>query len=167
MPTALTNPGATDRSAAPPAFAERRGAPDRRRHFLWSLVYGGFYPRRRGGRRLTDQHRPIVDWHGPELLFSSVGLIVLCLCDAALTLVLLAHGASEANPVMALIVDGDVERFALVKLALTASGLLALVAVSRFTVFRLIRVANLVHLAMAGYVALIIYEAWLVSFLLP
>ena len=165
MNIALTETASTDRVDAP--AADRRGAPDRRQHFLWSLLYGGFHPRRRAGRRLADHHRPIVDWHSPDLLFSSVGLIVLCLCDAALTLVLLAHGASEANPVMALIVDGDVERFALVKLALTASSLLALVAVARFTVFRVIRVATLVHLAMAGYVVLIGYEAWLVSFLLP
>ena len=167
MPMALTERAATDRIAAEIPVTDRRGRPDRRRHFLWSLVYGGFHPRRRAGRRVLDQHRPIVDWHSPDLLFSSVGLIVLCLCDAALTLVLLAHGASEANPVMALIVDGDIERFALVKLALTATSLIALVAVARFTVFRVIRVATLVHLAMAGYVALIGYEAWLVSFLLP
>lgn len=150
-----------------PTGAERRRPTERRRHFVWSLFYGGFRPRRRNGRRAEDQHRPIVDWHSPELLFSSVGLLVLSLCDAALTLVLLQHGANEANPVMALVVDGDMARFALVKLALTGGGLLTLVAIARFTVFRFFRAELIVHLAMAGYVVLICYEAWLVGFLVP
>lgn len=161
--------GVTELAAigAYPAGEERRQPAERRRQFVWSLVYGGVYPRRRRGRRAGDRHRPIVDWHSPALLFSSVALLILSLCDAALTLVLLQHGASEANPVMALVVDGDVARFALIKLALTGGGLVTLVAIARFTVFRFFRAELLVHLAMAGYVVLIVYEAWLVGFLVP
>lgn len=144
---------------------ERRERRERRRHLVRALLYGGLRPRRRGGRRAEDHHRPIVDFHGPELLFSSLGLLILCLCDAGLTLMLLAQGAREANPVMALVVGGDAVRFTLIKLALTASGLLVLVALARFTVFRVIRAATLVHVALAGYVVLVGYEAWLACYL--
>ena len=149
------------------ACGERRRQADRRQTLLWALIYGGLRPRRRAGRRTGDLHRPIVDWHDPLLLFSALGLLVLCVCDAALTLALLEHGAHEANPVMDLIVSGDMTRFALIKLALTASGLLVLVALARFTVFRAFRVAKLVHLAVVGYAVLIGYEVWLVGFMIP
>ena len=146
---------------------ERRRAGERRHSLLWALLYGGMRPRRRGGRRAEDHHRPIVDWHDPSLLFSAFGLLMLCVCDGALTLALLAHGASEANPVMDLVVSGDMTRFALVKLALTASGLLILVSLARFTVFRLFRVSTLVHAALVGYAILVCYELWLVGFMIP
>jgi len=150
-----------------PAARERRRDGDRRHSLLWSLLYGGFRPRRRSGRRVEDQHRPIVDWHDPALLFSAFGLLMLCVCDGALTLALLAHGANEANPVMDLVVNGDMTRFALVKLALTASGLLILVSLARFTVFRMFRASVLVHAALAGYAILVCYELWLVGFMIP
>lgn len=146
---------------------ERRQSADRRRNLWWSLCYGGFRPRRRAGRRVADLHRPIVDWHDPLLLVSALGLVVLCSCDAVLTVALISHGATEANPVMDLFVNGDLTRFALVKLGLTAGGLLILVSVARFTLFRRFRVAGLVHVALVGYGCLIGYELWLASFMLP
>ena len=146
---------------------ERRTRADRRESLLWSLLYGGFRPRRRAGRRVEDQHRPIVDWHDPLLLFSALGLLVLCVCDGALTLALLEHGAREANPVMDLVVNGDLLRFAMVKLALTAGGLLILVSLARFTVFRTFKVSKLVHAALLGYAVLVCYELWLVGFMIP
>jgi hypothetical protein len=143
--------------------ADRRSGLDRRERLAWSLVYGGVWPRRRSGRRASDHHRPVIDWHGPGLLTSSILILLLCAADAFLTLLLLTHGAYEANPVMAMFVYDDVRSFAALKMALTGGGVLALVAVARFRVFGFMRVGMILHAVLVGYAALIAYELLLLS----
>jgi hypothetical protein len=145
--------------------AERRGGSraDRRAKLWWSLLYGGMNPRRRDARRTNDHDRPIVDWHAPELLASAILVLILCVADAFLTLKLLTGGAIEANPIMALLVYGDAQHFAIAKLAMTGVGVLALVAVARFRVFRYIRVAMIVHAILLTYIVLISYELLLLA----
>ncbi len=144
--------------------AERRvAATDRRRRLLHSLVYGGLRPRRRLGRRTGDHDRPIVDWHGPGLLASSVLVLVLCVVDAILTLWLMSDGAVEANPLMAPLVQGDIRSFAITKLALTGAGIVTLVAIANFRVFRHIRAGALVHTILLGYLVLVCYELTLIA----
>jgi hypothetical protein len=159
---AHTIPSAVAVSAAG-VWVDRRTGADRRRRLWWSLLYGGVWPRRLGGRRYEDHHRPLIDWHGPGLLASCVLILLMCVADAFLTLKLIALGAIEANPVMALWVYDDVRTFTAIKMALTGAGVLALVAIARFRVFRLIRVATLVHAVLVGYGALIAYELWLLD----
>ncbi len=143
---------------------ERRVADrDRRRKLMFSLFYGGLRPRRRTGRRASDHYRPIIDWHGPGLLTSAVLVLVLCVVDAFLTLWLMTDGAIEANPLMAPLIDGGARGFAISKLALTGCGILTMVAMANFRVFRLIRVGTLVHTILAAYVALVCYELMLVA----
>jgi hypothetical protein len=143
---------------------ERRvAANDRRRKFIFSLVYGGLRPRRRTGRRAADHHQPIVDWHGPGLLTSSILVLLLCVADAFLTLLLLNDGAIEANPLMAVMLAGDGRHFAIAKLALTGGGVLTLVAMANFRVFRRIRAGTLVHTILAAYLVLVGYELALVA----
>lgn len=142
---------------------DRRRNTERRRQLMFSLVYGGLRPRRRNGRRASDHHRPIIDWHGPGLFASVVLVLVLCVADGLLTLRLLAGGAIEANPVMALWAYGDGHRFAAMKVLSTGAGLLTLVALARFRVFRVLRVATLVHAILVAYLALIGYELLLVD----
>jgi len=139
--------------------AERRQTRADRRGRLWhSLLVGGMKARRRTGRRLADLHRPIIDWHGPWLFASSMLILVLCVADGLLTLRLLAGGAIEANPFMAAYVYGDAQRFAIVKLAMTGAGVLTLVSLARFRIFRVMRTQVLVHLILGGYLVLIAYE---------
>lgn len=142
-------------------YVERRVGADRRRRLWWSLVYGGLAPRRLRGRREEDHYRPVIDWHGPGLLTSCLLILLLCAGDAFLTLTLISKGATEANPVMALWVYHDVRAFTIVKMALTGAGVLALVAIARFRVFRWLRVASFIHALLVGYTALIGYEIWL------
>lgn len=146
---------------APAVRAERRSGADRRRRLWWSLLYGGLWPRRVGGRRAEDHHRPLIDWHGPGLLASCVLILMLCCADAFLTLLLISKGAVEANPVMALWVYDDVRTFTIVKLSMTGAGVLALVAIARFRVFGFVRVASLVHAVLVGYTVLIAYQLYL------
>jgi hypothetical protein len=148
-----------DRSGPPPGSAERRQArPDRRARLWFGLLYGGFRPRRRAGRREDDRVRPIIDWHDPALFASAILILVLCMADAVLTLQLLSGGASEANPVMALFVYGDARQFILAKLALTGGGVVGLVALARFRVFRWLRAGAIVHSLVVAYLMLITYE---------
>lgn len=141
----------------------RRGGPDRRRRLWRSLVLGSMRPRRRTGRRAGDHERPIVDMHGPALLASATLLLALCAIDASLTLSLLSLGAIEANPFMALFTAGDSARFVLTKIALTGGGVLLLVSLSRFRVFRVLRVESILHVFTVAYVVLIAYELALVT----
>jgi hypothetical protein len=92
-----------------------------------------------------------------------VTILVLCTVDALLTLVLIGRGAVEVNPLMRPFVPSDPHAFAVVKLAATGASLLMLVAIARFRVFKVLRVANLVHAALIGYVGLVAYEVWLLG----
>jgi hypothetical protein len=130
---------------------------------VYSLAYGGLRPRRRTGRRAGDRYRPIIDWHGPGLLASSVLVLVLCTVDAFLTLLLITDGAIEANPLMAPLVQGDIQGFAITKLALTGGGIVTLVAIANFRVFRVVRVGALVHTILFAYLVLVSYELALIA----
>jgi len=143
------------------SFVERRSAgPDRRRTTLRTFLQGGVTPRRRGGRRVGEHHLPI-DWHEPYLLFLSVMILLLSVADAFLTLTLMFKGATEANPFLAHVLTEYPELFAVVKMGLTGIGVTVLVAVARLRLFRVLKVAAVLHGFFMGYVALIAYEYWL------
>ena len=127
---------------------------------LRSFLQGGVTPRRRDGRRAGEQHLPI-DWHEPYLLFLSLMILLLSVADAFLTITLIMGGAQEANPLLAFILRDHPELFAVVKMALTGTGVLVLVAVARSRLFRIMRVGSVLQGLFVGYVALIAYEWWL------
>jgi hypothetical protein len=147
------------------SFERRTRGPDRRRVTLRSFLQGGITPRRRGGRRADEQHLPI-DWHEPYLLFLSVTILLLSVADAFLTLTLIMGGAQEANPLLAFVLQEHPEFFAALKMGLTGSGVLVLVAVARTRLFRIMRVGLLLQGVFVAYVALIAYEWWLLRTLL-
>jgi hypothetical protein len=139
---------------------ERRLSVDRRQTTLRTFLQSGFTPRRRGARRFDERHMPI-DWHEPYLLGLAVTILLLNVVDAFLTLTLLTTGAREANPFVAFILNTHPQLFALTKMGLTGVGVLILVAVARIRLFNVMRVGNLLHAVLAGYVTLIAYEWWL------
>jgi hypothetical protein len=141
-------------------YVERRSGIDRRQLTLRSFLRGGLTPRRRNGRRAGEQHLP-VDWHEPYLLFLSVTILLLSVADAFLTLTLIMSGATEANPMLAFVLREHPELFAVVKMGLTGTGVLVLVAAARSRLFRILRVATVLQGLFVGYVALIAYEWWL------
>jgi hypothetical protein len=139
---------------------DRRRGPDRRRITLRSFLQGGITPRRRGGRRADEQHLPI-DWHEPYLLFLSMMILLLSVADAFLTITLIMGGAQEANPLLAFILADHPNLFAVIKMALTGTGVLVLVAIARARLFRIVRVGVILQGIFVAYVALIAYEWWL------
>src|SRR5271170_7464590 len=85
---------------------ERRHRFDRRRRVWWAMTYGSFNPRRRlPPRRLDDFRFHSLDWHSAHLLAVAIGILLLSVVDAFLTLVLLQGGAvAEVNPIMAALI---------------------------------------------------------------
>ena len=140
--------------------AERRSGTDRRHLTMRSFLRGGVTPRRRAGRRDGEHHLPI-DWHEPYLLFLSVTILLLSVADAFLTLTLMMDGAREVNPLLAFILRDYPHLFAVVKMGLTGTGVLVLVAVARARLFRVMRVGFVLQGLFVAYVALIAYEWWL------
>ena len=144
-------------------FAERRSGHERRHLSLHAYWHGARAPRRRSGRRATDTFYPIIDWHSPRVFAWVMAILALCVCDGVLTVLLMSHGATEANPFMALFVPHSLGWFAAIKLVLTSIGTLVLVACSRMRLFRAIPGEVLLGAIFVGYLVLVTYELRLVE----
>jgi len=144
-----------------PTVNERRSDTDRRRRFWWSLVYGNFNPRRRSPRRAKHAGLHVVDWHHSRLLAVVLAILVLCVCDAFLTLVLLQSGAREANPVMARVVYGDAASFTILKMLMTSCSVAVMVMLAGYRFLGVFRVELLLYLVLTGYLVLVGYELWM------
>ncbi len=146
-------------------LVERRRA-ERRSRVLRALFYGSFKPRRRGPRRTDERTLSAVDWHHPQWLAVSMLIVIGSCTDALLTLVLVERGlAVEANPFMAPLIGHSALAFALVKVVLTAGGVLLLTQLARLRAFGNIPVGVFLYLVLAIYGALIFYECSLLNLL--
>ena len=158
-PTDAVSPTAPNDATTP--FVERRvSGVDRRRISVRSILQGAFSPRRRAGRRASDRDTPI-DWHHPHLMFLSLVMLGLSVADAFLTVTLLSGGAEEVNPLLALFVTLHPSLFAAVKMALTGVSIVLLVAVAQSRLFRVISGRLVFQGLVLAYLALVLYEAWL------
>ncbi|HQW09977.1 MAG TPA: DUF5658 family protein [Steroidobacteraceae bacterium] len=90
-------------------------------------------------------------------------ILLLSCADAFLTLVLMQHGATEVNPIMAPLVTGSGHAFAFWKLALTASGVIVLTILVRIRAFGTFPAGVILYAAATGYAALVGYELWLLD----
>lgn len=122
----------------------------------WRWSYRG---RRRSVRRTSDTSQVMLDWYSPNLLFFIVTTYVLSGIDAVLTLTLLEMGvATEANPLMHLLLAENVRLFVGVKALVTGIGLVCLAAYSNYCLFARLRVDRLIYGLFAIYSALVLYE---------
>jgi hypothetical protein len=146
------------------AFTERRGRADRRRRIWWAVFYGSFKPRRRRPpRRLDDSRFHSLDWHAAHLFAVAIGILLLSVADAFMTVTLLAGGAEEVNPVMALVVYKSAAVFAGVKMAMTGMGVMLMVMLARYRFMRLIRVDVVMYGVLVVYLCLLSYEFWMLG----
>ncbi len=143
-----------------PAFRpERRNRPDRRRRLWWSLLYGSFNPRRRRpSRRLDESRFQSLDWHAAHLLAVALGILILNVADAFLTVALISGGAIEVNPVMAVLVSGSVAVFVTLKMIVTGTSVVLMVFLARYRFMRLVRVDFVLYVIFVAYMTLIVYE---------
>jgi Domain of unknown function (DUF5658) len=152
-------PTAADRRA----LADGRSA-DRRRRIWWAVLYGSFRPRRRRPpRRLDDSRFHSLDWHASHLLAVAIGILLLSVADAFMTVTLLAGGAVEINPVMALVVYKSAAVFAGVKMAMTGIGVMTMVTLARYRFMRVVRVDVVMYGVLVVYLGLLSYEYWMLD----
>jgi hypothetical protein len=160
-----TAPVAAEQTAGEQGALQRRETSDRRQRVWWSIVYGNIKPRRRAPpRRLDHNSYHSVDWHSAHLLVIAIGISLMSVADAFLTLVLLQGGAAEeANPLMDLVVHGDPMRFAALKMAMTGCSVVLMVCLARYRFMRIVRVELVLYAILAAYAVLIVYELWMLS----
>ncbi len=151
------------RGPAPGLLHERRHSSDRRRHSVWSFLYGGLRPRRRSGRRVGDEHRIFLDWHEPRVLYLALAILLMSCADALFTLNLLAVGGEELNAFMRALLSQGVRWFLWAKIGLTAFGIIVLVIAARRLVLGRWPVVWMIRLFFVGYVALIGWEIYLLG----
>ena len=146
------------------AAVERRAQLERRRRRVWSVCYGSFNPRRRcASRRAGDARFHSLDWYSAHLLAVSIGISLLSVADAFLTLTLLNSGADEINPIMAALLERGAVAFTVFKMTSTGLCIIALVILSKQRFMRLIRVDVVMYVVLATYFSLIGYELWLLQ----
>ena len=153
-----------NKEAAPGVYAERRHAVNRRGGVFRAFLYGNFHPRRRFSQRAADEHHFLFDWHEPRILYLALGVLLLSCTDALFTLNLLNAGATEANAVMASILDQGVDRFVIVKIGITAISVVILVTTARRKFFRSFSVEHLLRVFCTVYILVICYEVYLFRF---
>lgn len=130
-----------------------------RRLFTWRTVaYGHTLSRRRDQRRAADDAPVFVDWHHPWLFFLATGTMLLSAMDAFFTLQLIARGAIELNPVMALALEYGHGPFAVSKMLLTGLPILTLVYLSRTRFFNFFRTGLVLTAAFSVYACLVCYQ---------
>jgi len=143
---------------------ERRNRTERRNRRVWSICYGSFNPRRRAHPRRADDLRfHSLDWYSAHLLAVAIGISLLCMTDAFLTLTLLNGGAGEMNPIMAALLYRSATAFTVFKMASTGICVVALVVLSKHRFMRVIRVEIFIYMVLGAYVSLIGYELWLLQ----
>jgi hypothetical protein len=149
-----------------PATNDRRHRPDRRKRTLAAYWHGARNPRRRAGRRAIDRIYPIIDWHSSRVFALIMLILTLCVADGVLTVILMSHGAIEANPIMAWFVPHELGWFAGIKLLLTSAGMVVLAICSRMRVFRGIPGELFLYAVLGSYIALVVYELRLLDYIL-
>jgi hypothetical protein len=143
---------------------ERRHG-ERRRQVLRALLVGSFRGRRRGPRRAGEQTFAAVDWHHPQWLATAILIVTFSSADAALTLALIEQGAYEANPLMRPFLYSSALAFTVVKVGLTAGGVVLLTLLASMRLFGRLSAGVVLYALLAGYGALILYEFSLLGWL--
>ncbi len=139
---------------------------DRRQGMPFFCQYHlGIKPGRRvNERRAVENGQPrYVDRYPGHLMLCTVGILLLSILDACLTLNILAGGGEEVNWFMAILIEDSVEKFIVIKLLLTALALILLVIHHKVQMTAKIYVWHLKYMILAGYGTLIGYELVLLS----
>lgn len=159
----------TSESEQPEGFKERRVTGERRSiRGAFRLAAAAGSLKRRRGRRKTDLEQGFyTDHHDAPLLLVALSIVLFSLLDSIFTLQLIARGAEELNPLMAHLINIDVQVFAWTKTLVTASVLVLLVAHANHVLFGLFRVRRVLQLGLAGYVCLVAYQVVLMVMFEP
>lgn len=118
----------------------------------------GRHGRRREARRAQADGPVYFDRYDPVLALCALAIVVMSAMDAAFTLRLLEAGAVELNSLMAILIEQDVRKFIVFKLALTSLAVMLLVIHHDARVGQWLRVRHLHYATLVAYIVLIGYE---------
>ena len=97
-------------------------------------------------------------------LFTVLGILACCITDGIMTLELMARGASELNPLMGYFIGLGLTPFLLGKYLITALCVMPLLVLRHRRLFNgHILASDLLPLVQLLYVALLIYQTYLLS----
>lgn len=132
---------------------------DRRRFTFRTILHALIKPRRRGPRRGEDSESYHADFFGRELMYPAVGTVLLSAMDAVLTLIAIGNGqATEANAVMATLMENGSASFAGWKLFGTVVGVVLLISMANMRVLAGLRTKTILYVLFGGYALLVTYQ---------
>ena len=149
-------------AAIDPSYSDRREQSDRRSFSSKTLYYGVIRSRRRHARRENDHLTTYMDWYQGKLMLFALGILLLSVTDAVLTLHLISNGASEVNPVMNYFLNQGIQIFVSAKMLMTAVPLVLLTAASNYALFNRLRIASIFPVMLGSYMMLFLYELFLI-----
>lgn len=116
-------------------------------------------------RRADDRKRIVaLDRYQPSLFIGIMIVLSLSLLDALLTLILIAQGAKEINPVMQYYLSHGPQVFLFVKYGLTAFSVIIIVLLKDSLISRYrIGTGILIHVFTAFFGSVVLWECFLLS----
>lgn len=123
-----------------------------------------------GGRRLSENRsitasNTYVDIYERSLVVKALLLVLLSAMDATFTQILLAAGAQELNGVVDYMLGSTGGMFIPIKVGVTGLAAIFLVVHHNFIIFRVVPVRKVLRAMVLVYTSLIIYELYLLAFL--
>lgn len=147
------------------AGSERRSGRDRRDPH--PPLFKRIFPKgmRESVRRAEDCNRIVVlDRYEPSLFISIMIVLILSLLDALLTLILIAHGARELNPVMRYCLNHGPQVFILAKYGLTALSVLIIVLANEALTTRCRLCTGILPVFASVFGTVVVWESYLLFF---
>ena len=142
---------------------DKRNFGDRRMQPTKGLSRYTFFGRRRRFRRRTDQERRgYTDRYSAGLFFVLIAIVGLNLLDSFLTILILDHGGWEMNPIVGCVIQLWGDSFWVWKFVIVSASLILLCLHSNFG-----RVRAFIHAVGFLYIAVVVYQIFLLTFRLP
>lgn len=149
-------------------LSQSRNKSDRRKTNFKTFIYSTFKGKRASARREEEATKPFYT----DLYEKKVGLLILliaCLStlDSFLTLIILDSGGEEINPLMAYLLDFGNNVFLSGKYLITVFCLVFALIHINFKVLFFFPMMNVLISLLVFYSSLIIYESYILIFLIP
>ena len=127
-----------------------------------------FFGRRKGMRRDKDnQESYFLDHYGLSIFSIIIGIILLSLTDAMLTLYLIRNGAAEANPIMEHFLRYGQLPFLAAKYLLTTASVILLLIYKNVHLFGTrIRAKYLFIIILMIFISVVLWELYLILFVI-
>ena len=139
---------------------DRRNTDDRRYRSTKALSRHSLTGQRTLARRSEDKqvNGYYIDRYDLRIIVTLISILLLCLADAAMTILILSHGGQELNIIMELLIKESIFLFIIGKYLLTSGSLIFLVAHRHFKFLGRIKVSHMLLSLLIGYFLLISYE---------